>query len=74
VFKFCKKCGGMLLPSKEKNNKELICNSCDATFPLESEMEDLYILTKEIHHPLGEEYKNLKKMEKWEEKEIYSKF
>ncbi len=74
MFVFCEKCGGMLLPSKEKNDKSLICNSCGATFPLESEMEESYIFTKEIYHPPGEEYKNLEKMENWEEKEIYSKF
>jgi DNA-directed RNA polymerase subunit M/transcription elongation factor TFIIS len=53
MFDFCKKCGGMLLPSKEKNDKTLICNSCGAIFPLEDNMEDSYIFTKKIFHPPG---------------------
>ena len=74
MFEFCENCGGLLIPSKDENKKILICNSCGEIFPLEDDIEDSYIFTKEIHHPPGKEFKNLQKMENWEEKEIYRKF
>ncbi|MFW9819940.1 MAG: hypothetical protein ACFFE5_10045, partial [Candidatus Thorarchaeota archaeon] len=61
-------------PSKNIKVKNLECNSCGKILPLEDDIEDSYIFTKEIHHPPGEEFKNLEKMEIWKEQEIYSKF
>jgi len=70
MVEFCEKCGGMLRPSKDENETILICNFCGKTIPLEDEMEDSYKSTKEIYHPPGEEFKNLKKMKNWKE-ELY---
>jgi DNA-directed RNA polymerase subunit M/transcription elongation factor TFIIS len=68
MVEFCEKCGGMLFPSKNTNETVLICNSCGEIIPLEEEMKDSYKSSKEIPHPPGEEYKNLKKMKNWKKK------
>ena len=73
-MEFCGKCGGMMLPSKDKEQKILICNACGKNIPLENEMIDAYKFHKKITHPPGEEFMNLEKMENWEKKEIYYKF
>jgi DNA-directed RNA polymerase subunit M/transcription elongation factor TFIIS len=65
MVEFCEKCGGMLFPSKNEIEAVLICNSCGESISLKSDMKNSYISNKEIHHPLGEEYKNLKKMKNW---------
>ena len=78
MVEFCRKCGGMMLPSKkdEKQNgiKLLVCNLCDNKKLVSEELADSYTFNKEINHPHGEEFKNLKKMENWKRKEIYNKF
>jgi len=65
MVEFCEKCGGMMLPSKDKDKKILVCNSCAQTKPLEENLIDSYTFTKEIYHPPGEEFKNLEKMKDW---------
>lgn len=65
MVEFCEKCGGMMLPSKDKDQKILVCNLCAQTKPLEEDFIDSYTFYKEIHHPIGEEFKNLEKMKDW---------
>jgi len=65
MVEFCKKCGGMMLPSKDKNKKVLICNLCGTTKPLEADIIDSYTYITEIDHQPGEEFKNLEKMKNW---------
>ncbi len=65
MVEFCEKCGGMMLPSKVKDKKILVCNSCAQTKSLEGDFIDSYIFNKEICHPTGEEFKNLEKMKDW---------
>ncbi len=60
-----------MLPSKQKEKKLLVCNLCSYNKPLTEDLITSYNFNKEIDHPLGEEYKNLVKMENWEKKEIY---
>ncbi|MFX1504322.1 MAG: hypothetical protein ACFFDH_25405 [Promethearchaeota archaeon] len=66
MVEFCKKCGGLLRPSKENDEKILICNSCGVKLQLQDDIKDSYILTKEIYHPPGEEFKNLENMRNWD--------
>jgi len=65
MVEFCKKCGGIMLPSKDKDKKILVCNSCAKTISLEENFIDSYTFHKEIYHPPGEEFKNLEKMKDW---------
>lgn len=65
MVEFCEKYGGMMLPSKDKDKKILVCNSYAQTKSLEDDFIDSYIFHKEIYHPPGEEFKNLEKMKDW---------
>ncbi|MFX1297397.1 MAG: hypothetical protein ACFFD2_21395 [Promethearchaeota archaeon] len=65
MVEFCKDCGGMMLPSRDKNEKVLICNLCGKREPLNADIIESYRYTKEIDHPFGEEFKNLEKMKNW---------
>ncbi|MFW9876998.1 MAG: hypothetical protein ACFFG0_28215 [Candidatus Thorarchaeota archaeon] len=49
MVEFCEKCGCMMLPSKQREEKRLICNFCN--------------FNKEIHHSPEEEFKNAEKIE-----------
>ena len=42
MVEFCEKCGGMMLPSKDKDKKILVCNSCDETILLQDEKIDFF--------------------------------
>jgi len=57
-----------MLPSKEKNEKMLVCNLCGKTKPLDADIIESYTFITEIEHPKGEEFKNLEKMKHWEKK------
>jgi len=72
VIKFCEKCGSMMLPSKDKGFLE--CNLCDYRLQVSDSLRDDYMINTVIEHPKGKEYKNLKNMEIWKEKEITEKF
>jgi hypothetical protein len=63
----------MMLPSKEKGKMLLICNLCINIEPINEDLLNSYKISKEIYYPPGDEYKNLEKMENWEER-IYIKF
>jgi len=65
MVEFCEKCDGMMLPSKDRNNTSLVCNSCGHTKPLEKKNIESYKFNTEIYHPPGEEFKNLEKMKDW---------
>lgn len=65
MVEFCKKCDGMMLPSKDRKNKNLVCNSCGHTEPIEKKDIESYIFITEISHQPGEEFKNLEKMKDW---------
>ena len=67
MVEFCDNCDGMMLPSKDKNDIVLICNSCGQSKPLEKDNIDSYKINKEIYHPPGEEFKNLEKVKDWKE-------
>ncbi|MFX0021565.1 MAG: hypothetical protein ACFE9S_04515 [Candidatus Hermodarchaeota archaeon] len=55
MFEFCENCGGMLLPSKDKNKKILICKSCGEIEILDEKSIESYIFHTEIQHPLEKE-------------------
>ncbi|MFX1420052.1 MAG: hypothetical protein ACFE9N_14130 [Promethearchaeota archaeon] len=75
MVEFCEICGGMMLPSKDKNEIFLVCNSCGQTKPLEKDVINSYKFSTEIYHPPGEEFKNSEKMKNWKKKkEIKKKF
>lgn len=59
-----------MLPSKQREEKRLVCNLCNFNKPLAEDLIKSYNFNKEIHHPPGEEFKNLEKIEEWKEKEI----
>jgi DNA-directed RNA polymerase subunit M/transcription elongation factor TFIIS len=65
MVEFCKKCDGMMLPSKDRKKKNLVCNSCGHTEPIEKNNVETYIFNTEIYHQPGEEFKNLEKMKDW---------
>ncbi|MFX0040396.1 MAG: hypothetical protein ACFFCY_13600 [Promethearchaeota archaeon] len=65
MVEFCKNCGGMMLPSKNKIEKVLVCNLCGQSKPLEEDLIQCYKFNTEIYHPPGEEFKNLEKMKDW---------
>ncbi|MFW9867668.1 MAG: hypothetical protein ACFFEN_16355 [Candidatus Thorarchaeota archaeon] len=65
MVEFCDNCGGMMLPSKGKKEKILVCNLCGQTKTLDEDIIESYTYTREIDHPKGEEFKNLEKMNKW---------
>jgi DNA-directed RNA polymerase subunit M/transcription elongation factor TFIIS len=65
MVEFCEKCGGMMLPSKEKGEKNLTCNLCDNKKPITENLIYSYKISKEISHQPGEEFKNLEKMKNW---------
>jgi len=70
MVEFCEICGGMMLPSKDKDQKILVCNSCAQIKPLEEDLIDSYTFHKEIYHPPGEEFKNLEKMKDWKKNSL----
>jgi DNA-directed RNA polymerase subunit M/transcription elongation factor TFIIS len=74
MVEFCENCGGMMLPSKQKEEKLLVCNLCNYNKKATEDLTKSYNFNKEIYHPPGEEFKNLEKIEEWKEKEIYNKF
>ena len=74
MVEFYEICGGLMRPSKEGDQNYLVCKSCRKKVPLKKEVLEFYTSSKKIDHPLGEEFKNLEKMEDWKEKEIYKKF
>ena len=51
MFEFCENCGGLLLPSKDKNKNILICKSCSETESLKGDSIESYIFHTEIQHP-----------------------
>jgi DNA-directed RNA polymerase subunit M/transcription elongation factor TFIIS len=55
----------MMLPSKEKGEKNLICTLCDNKKPINENLIHSYKINKEISHQPGEEFKNLEKMKNW---------
>jgi hypothetical protein len=63
-----------MIPSKQKVGRFLVCNLCNYNKPLNEDLINSYNFNKEISHPLGDEFKNLEKIEKWKEKEIYNNF
>ncbi|MFX1524574.1 MAG: hypothetical protein ACFFCC_13785 [Promethearchaeota archaeon] len=65
MVEFCEICGGMLLPSKKKDKKVLVCNSCAQIKTLEKEDVESYTFHSKISHPPGEEFKNFEKMKSW---------
>jgi DNA-directed RNA polymerase subunit M/transcription elongation factor TFIIS len=65
MVEFCTNCEGMMLPSKEKNKKILVCHLCGKSKPLDADIIESYTFIKEIEHPKGEEFKNLEKMKQW---------
>ncbi|MFX1572923.1 MAG: hypothetical protein ACFFB0_09245 [Promethearchaeota archaeon] len=65
MVEFCENCNGMMLPSKDKTKKVLICNLCGKSKPLEADIIESYVYIKEIDHHPGEEFKNLEKMKNW---------
>jgi len=65
MVEFCEKCGGMMRPTKDKDQKILVCNSCAQIKPLKEDFIDSYTINKEIYHPPGEEFKNFEKMKDW---------
>ena len=69
MVEFCEKCGGMLLPHRENNTSILKCNLCGKRKSINNELKEKYIFKKTIEHPKGSEFKNLKKMENWKEKQ-----
>jgi DNA-directed RNA polymerase subunit M/transcription elongation factor TFIIS len=73
MVEFCKDCGGMMLPSKDKNRSILKCNSCGHIKPIKQQVIQSYKFNTEIHHPPGEEFKNLKKMKDWKKKKLINK-
>ena len=46
MVEFCERCEGMMLPSKDKDKKILVCNSCAQTKPLEENLINSYTFTK----------------------------
>jgi DNA-directed RNA polymerase subunit M/transcription elongation factor TFIIS len=74
MVEFCEKCGGLMRPSKEGEQNFLVCKSCENKVPVNKKVKESYTSSKKINHPVGEEFKNLEKMEDWKEKEIYKKF
>ena len=74
MVEFCEECDGLMRPSKEGDKKFLVCKSCGRKIPLDDKVIESYTSSKKIAHPQGEEFKNLEKMEKWKEKEIFKKF
>lgn len=65
MVEFCDNCGSILMPSKHKGKKVLVCNLCNKIIPLDEDLKDSYIFSEEIEHPEGEEFKNLIKMKNW---------
>ena len=70
MVEFCEECDGMMLPSKDKDENILICNSCGEIKPLEEEVIESYKFNTEIYHPPGEEFKNLENMKDWKKNSL----
>jgi len=50
ILKFCEKCGSMMRPSKDSEDRVLICTLCNNVVEISEKIEDSYIFHEEIDH------------------------
>ncbi len=65
MVEFCEEGDGILIPSKDRNEKVLVYNTCGEIEPNDRKLLELNKFNTKIYHLPGEEFKNLELMKDW---------
>ncbi len=70
---FCKKCGGLMIPTKDDTGKTIFrCKSCRKTKSLDGVQEDHYTIKKKIEHSIRREITSASAILKWKDENLKS--
>lgn len=71
-MEFCDDCGGLMLPSKDKDGRKIFKCRCGAIKPLSDDQSGSYKVSTKIKQPIRHEVVNLTEIMKWKEKNLRS--